>query len=215
MNEVRANLLRALESLDGSSSSSPSSAGTAQCPTEVGHTRPAFAASSVITTTAAAAAAAAEQRRLFSFGRPGRQFTSNNKSKGKGKKSPTCTLKFVCLASKDEVKPPISVKEKTTLCNCGLGDGSITFDMNEGPDYCHSKILEKYPTLAMAGGYELLLHQRGAGDGAGFHPIKPPYTPLRLKDFSGQAKIYIRPLQKDLIIECEDQADEEVSELKH
>jgi len=85
--------------------------------------------------------------------------------------------------------------------------------MNEGPDYCHSKILEKYPTLAMAGGYELLLHQRGAGDGAGFHPIKPPYTPLRFKDFSGQA-IYIHPLQKDLAIECKDQADE-VSESKH
>ena len=102
--------------------------------------------------------------------------------------------------------------EKTALCNCGLGDGSITFEMNEGCDYCHSKILEKYPKLAMAGGYELLLYKRGGGDDAGFHSIKPPYTPLRLKDFSGQAKIYIRPLQKDLAIECNDQAFEEVSE---
>ena len=77
--------------------------------------------------------------------------------------------------------------EKTALCNCGLGDGSITFEINGGSDYCHSKILEKYPKLAVAGGYELLLHQRGSGDDAGFHPIKPPYTPL-VKGFQWSSK---------------------------
>ena len=184
---------------------------TATSPTEFRHTN--FTSSSTSTNSTSssnvistAAAAAAEQRRLFTFGR---QAAGNNrKNKGKGKKSPTCTLKFVCLQSKGATKPPLSVGEKTALCNCGLGDGSITFEINGGSDYCHSKILEKYPKLAMAGGYELLLHQRGSGDDAGFHPIKPPYTPSRLKDFSGQAKIYIRPLQKDLAIEYEEQAVE-------
>ena len=96
----------------------------------------------------------------------------------------------MCLAPKDPVKPPIRKKKKNTLCNCGLGDGSITFDMNEGPDYCHCKILEKYPTLAMAGGYELLLHQRGAGDDAGFHPIKPPYTPTEVQGLQWSSNIH-------------------------
>jgi len=125
---------------------------TATSPTEFRRTI-STSSSNVVST---AAAAAVEQRRLFSFGR--QSAGNNRKSKGKGKKSLTCTLKFVCLRSKVATKPPISVGEKTALCNCGLGDGSITFEMNEGCDYCHSKILEKYPKLAMAGGYELLLY---------------------------------------------------------
>ena len=36
------------------------------------------------------------------------------------------------------------------------------------------------------------------GEGAGFHRILPPHTPQRLKELCGQAKIFIRPLQKDI-----------------
>jgi len=200
--EVRQNLLRALESLDASSptTSSPSTA----VPTQ--------STQAIMAPTTAAAAAAAEQRRLFSFGRPAKTSNQTGKGKSKGKRPPTCTIKFVCLASKDATKPPTSVREKAALCNGGLGDGSITFDVGSGSDHCHLKMIEKFPKLATAGGYELMLHQRGGGDDAGFHPINPPYTPSRLKDFAGQAKMYIRPLQRDIDINYEDQAEGEVSE---
>lgn len=195
---------------------------TTQPSTGSGHliTPVSAAPSSINASNSSAAAAAAEQRRLFSFGRSARQFHPSANNKTKGKKPPSCTLKFVCLSSREAVNPPASVSQKTTLCNMRLGDGSITFNLNEGSDYCHHKILEKYPKLENAGGYELMLHQRGAGDGAGFHPINPPYTPPKLKDISGQAKIYIRPMQRDLCIDVSEddsspQEKKEVSDSKY
>ena len=107
-------------------------------------------------------------------------------------------MKFVCLSSTLATTPPSSVKDKTELCNAGLGDSSMVLDLNESTTYCHEKIIERYQKLDGAGGYELLLFQRGGGDGGGFHVIKPPHTSKRLKDICGQAKIYIRPLQKDI-----------------
>ena len=58
--------------------------------------------------------------------------------------------------------------------------------------------MEKYPPLSLGGVYKLLLFQCG-GDIKGFYSLPTPYTPLRLKDMAGQATIYIRPLQKDIL----------------
>ena len=136
---------------------------------------------------------AQEHRRLFNY----RSTAGANTSK-KGKRLPTCTLKFLCLAKRDALKPPVNIKERTQLVNAGLGDSSIQFALNLGTLQCHEKIVETFPKIATVG-YELLLYQRG-GDG-GFYHIAPPYTPRRLKDACGNAKIYIRPLQKDIELE--------------
>ena len=143
-----------------------------------------------------------EHRRLFGYGNTG------NVSKGKGKattKRQTCTLKFVCLGKCDPVKPPTSVKERTVLCNAGLGDTTIVFNVNGDSDHCHRKILETFPKLAQSG-YELLLYDR-AGENSSFCPLKHPYLPKKLKEVAGQCKIYIKPLQKDLI-ESDNDEDE-------
>ncbi|CAB4003311.1 Hypothetical predicted protein, partial [Paramuricea clavata] len=58
--------------------------------------------------------------------------------------------------------------------------------------------MEHYPQLSEVGGFDFLLYQRGGGSDAGFHVISPPHTVNRLKDLCGQAKIYIRPVQKDI-----------------
>lgn len=76
---------------------------------------------------------------------------------------------------------------------------SITFPQNGESVY--SVLLEKFPKLEAAGGFDLLLFQRSAGDDNGFHTIQTAHTPCRLKDICGQAKIYIRPLQQDIDIE--------------
>lgn len=112
----------------------------------------------------------------------------------------------MCMAKRDSVKPPTSVKDRTQLVNAGLGDTSIQFDLHEGVVHCHQRIVGIFPKLADVG-YELLLFQRG--EGGGFCNLAPPYTPKRLKDACGNSKIYIRPLQKDL--EVEDISSEELN----
>lgn len=134
--------------------------------------------------------AAVEQRRLFSFGKRQQQ-----SCKGKHPVK-TCSLKFVCLASKDDEGPPCSVKQRTELSNAGLGDGNISFVVDGSTVY--NGILEKYPKLKSVGGFDLLLFQRGGGEDGGFHRIMPPHTPEHLKELCGQAKIYIRPVQQDI-----------------
>ena len=63
---------------------------------------------------------------------------------------------------------------------------------------------------ASAGGYELLLHQRGGID-QGFHKIPTPHTPSRIKELASQATIYIRPLQMN--IEGLESTDKQVLQL--
>ena len=92
-------------------------------------------------------------------------------------------------------KPPATVARKATLCNCGLGPGTVTVDVQNGS--LHECLIEKFPPLSSAGGYELLLFQRG-GEQQGFHKLPTPYTPARVKEIAGQAQIYIRPLQKNI-----------------
>ena len=130
------------------------------------------------------ASVAAEQCRLFSHGNNAKRARSSNSSLPKSKRYATCTLKFVC--------PPVFVKERTALANAGLGDASITFGYNKSSVY--NGIIQRFPQLSDVGGFDLLLFQRGNGEGAGFHRILPPHTPQRLKELCGQAKIFIRHL---------------------
>lgn len=73
----------------------------------------------------------------------------------------------------------------------------------------HEYLCERYRPLSAAGGYELLLFQRG-GEDRGFCKLPPPYTPMKLKDIAGQAHIYIRPLQKNIYLENQDANIEQV-----
>ncbi|CAH3174200.1 unnamed protein product, partial [Porites lobata] len=67
------------------------------------------------------ASVAAEQRRLFSHGNNAKRARSSGSSLPKSKRNATCTVKFVCLAAKEEAdRPPMSVKERTALANAGL-----------------------------------------------------------------------------------------------
>ena len=71
------------------------------------------------------------------------------------------------------------------------------FEHGDSAD-AHECILEAFPQLRGAGGYELL---RVSDRGRGLEVIPYPpdgYTAIYLKDVVQQAKIYIRPIQKDL-----------------
>ena len=120
---------------------------------------------------------------------------SRTTGKGKApiKKIPTCTIKFCCLGFVDSDKPPTTVAAKTTLANSGLGPSTMSFEMNGVA--IHSQLLERYAKLSSAGGYELLLYQRG-GEEQGFHHLPPPHSPSRIKEIANASVVYIRPLQK-------------------
>ena len=135
-----------------------------------------------------------EHRRLFSMP----PCTSGRKAKGKktGKERRlSCTLKFYALSKMDTSKPPLQVRERTMLRNAGLGESTIQLFLDMNSVQCHQCIIERFPKLSECG-YEMLLYQRG--ESAGFIKIEGSYTPMSLKDAAGNAKIYLRPLQKDL-----------------
>ena len=97
-----------------------------------------------------------EQRRLFNF-RKRQSSSSDSKPKSSKKKEElTHTLKFVCLSSKNAVKPPTTVKERTDLANSSLGAKSITFVENES---VYNTVFDNYPQLAEVGGFDFLLYQ--------------------------------------------------------
>ena len=105
---------------------------------------------------------------------------SRTTGKGKApiKKITTCTIKFCCLGFVDSDKPPTTVAAKTTLANSGLGPSTMSFEMNGVA--IHSQLLERYAKLSSAGGYELLLYQRGSEE-QGFHHLPPlPNVKTRL-----------------------------------
>jgi hypothetical protein len=147
---------------------------------------------------------AQEHRHLFSFG--GRNVLCTNGKSNKGKeRKPTCTLKFVALSEMATSKPPRKIRDKTALLNAGLGEASIQFFLDMSRLECHDKILERFPKLKETG-YEILLFQRG--DDSGFVNIGGPQTARWLKDAAGSAKIYLRPLQKDVDMGLIDSDDE-------
>ena len=146
---------------------------------------------------------ASEHRRVFNYTArrastfvPVAQQSRASRIKGKNKVH-NCTLKFYCLGNVNDDKPPPTVARKATLCNCGLGPGTVTVTVDVQNGSLHECLIEKFPPLSSAGGYELLLFQRG-GEQQGFHKLPTPYTPARVKEIAGQAQIYIRPLQKNI-----------------
>ena len=82
---------------------------------------PAIPDSNSLNYSAASSTASQEHKKLFAaYSR-----TPAHSGKGKGKRVPTCTLKFFCLSRTDASKPPTAVRDRTILINAGLGDASI------------------------------------------------------------------------------------------
>ena len=127
--------------------------------------------------------------------------------KGKGpKKSKKVKLslwehEFICLASCGQLTPPSSM-EKIDLIRAGLGPKKIPFlDFGE-PFEFHDEITSAFPKLRNAGGYELLRTQQH--NNRELFVISPPsdgYTAEYLRRIVGQAKVFVRPIQKDLSLD--------------
>ena len=147
-----------------------------------------------------------ERNRLFNFGfrrDAGKRPRKPANQKSKKKKLSMWTHDFVCLASTIASKPPSSL-ETASLIRAGLGKKQLTlFEADDGCDV-HAEILRAFPKLVDGGGYELM--RVGESGQRALHVIPPlpdGYSVTYLKEVVRQAKVYIRPLQKDLTLDPE------------
>jgi hypothetical protein len=89
-------------------------------------------------------------------------------------------------------------QEKEELKSAGLGEERIHIGLKASAQQLHQKFILVYPKLENAGGYELL---RCLPNSRTLTKLQPPsggHTPESLKGDVGQARIYLRPLQRDL-----------------
>ena len=146
-----------------------------------------------------------EHRRLFGYNprfnpynRSTRRSGQKRAVKAGPKKVQTWTRQFVCLAKREQTSPP-QLWEYSRLQAAGLGQKKITLDLDDTPLDVDLKLKEAFPKLEDAGGYCMMRTGQGART---LMVISGPYSTETIKDFMGQGKVFIRPLQKDLSMDA-------------
>ena len=120
------------------------------------------------------------------------------------KKSTPWSHKFVCLTSTTAVKVPTS-SEKCLLSSVGLGEKVIKFpSMQVVLDEFQDIIKWNYPQLEGAGEFELLRCKPNSRDLEEF-PYMVMYPLPRIQHHVTSGRVYVRPLQKDLKLDYDDE----------
>lgn len=183
VSRARRLLLRAVESLGGTSEGTPDPPGTSADNTNNNN--------NVFT----------ERNRLFNFGKRAK---TNPKPKTKRKKLSMWTHDFVCLSSTTCMKAPSSILAGD-LMRAGLGKKSLSVLSFADSSELHDEIMNTFPGLINGGGYELLRVGEQKQRNLLVLIPQPPegYTVDYLKEVVRQAKVYIRPIQQDLSLEVQ------------
>ena len=89
------------------------------------------------------------------------------------------------------------------LAQFGLGEKKITFNRSRDPLYFKTVLKKEYPQLDEVGGYELMRTEDGSRRELVIIP--PPVSGYSsgylAESFLGQALCYIRPVQKNFLLE--------------
>ena len=164
-----------------------------------------FSTSPDVGTSGTGNSARAELSGLFNWNpnyRPSKKRKASYVGKGsKRKKLPSWTHTWVCLAQKGDQHNP-DPEERSVLQLAGLGEKRFPILLHSDAQDIHAELLEQFPKLEKAGGYELL--RLGPGGIGNLQLIKPPpngYSVEYLRPVVGSAKIFIRPFQQDLDID--------------
>ena len=113
---------------------------------------------------------------------------------------PMWTHNFVCLSNINTSSPP-DLQERASLQIAGLGEKRVSFSVYADAHDVYHELMNQFPKLSEGGGFELLRVNDRGGAARRLELINPPesgYDVMFLKAVVQQAKIYIRPLQKDL-----------------
>ena len=164
-----------------------------------------------------AGTACEEHRRIFGY-RPSsgasRSRPGSGNSRGRGRRQPaafspyfhrknTWTRAFVCLAFSEQNALP-STSERITLTLNGLGEKKLQFPSNGNAAQVHEVIIDAFPALQTAGGYEVLRTVDGRSKDLICIPTPASGISVSfLNSVLGQAKGFLRPLQKDIVIQAE------------
>jgi len=147
----------------------------------------------------------AERNRLFNFGQKRERKEQHKPKKSKKKRPSIWTHDFVCLSSTTCAKIPTSL-EAGELMRAGLGKKSLSVLSFGNSAELHEEIVSTFPGLKDAGGYELLRVGETKGERNLLVVIPQPpegYTVEYVKEVVRQAKVYVRPLQRDLSMEAQ------------
>lgn len=109
------------------------------------------------------------------------------------------TRDCICLGYHDQEIIP-TPEEKMTLAAAGLGLKRLTFLQTGNDAHIRQVIQEAYPKLQESG-QSFVLMRPSSSSTRSLMIIKPPlngYTIPYLRDVINQAKIYIRPMEKDI-----------------
>ncbi len=109
------------------------------------------------------------------------------------------THKFVCLASPDEERVPTTAIAKEMLSFAGLGEKKVFVqDVDCTTEEFHDILFTCFPQLKNSGGFELLRCLPSSRD---LEVIPPPmcHSPRLIRIRMSTARIYIRPIQNDLV----------------
>ena len=145
-----------------------------------------------------------EHSNLFNF-KP--SLSSKVAKRGRGKtpagrppkqhKASFWTKESICLRYTDQLKAP-DTEEKMKLAQMGLGFKEIKFDTDGGALHIHSAIISAYPELDFCGGYCLMRLGSGSSDLVTIEPPRGGLNVRYLRDILKSAKLFIRPLQRDI-----------------
>lgn len=141
-------------------------------------------------------------------------YAADDRSRGKGKRRSSSTSsveiaakssksvewnhRFVCLASKSATKVPTKC-QKALLQEDGLGEKTLSFPMDTTPTDFRRELCKAFPPLIDAGGFELLHCLPNTKDLSLIANTRPSRPIANLQQNTGKGRIYIRPIQEDLI----------------
>lgn len=93
----------------------------------------------------------------------------------------------------------MSKGSKEALAAIGLGEKTLCMPIGGTARDLHQVLVDTFPPLSSCGGYTLL---RCTGKTKTLEIINPPlggHTPMSLSSVVGQSRIYVRPLQRDIM----------------
>ncbi|CAB3995037.1 G2 M phase-specific E3 ubiquitin- ligase-like, partial [Paramuricea clavata] len=127
-----------------------------------------------------------------------------------GKSVKEISIKFFCLASTTQQEVPNN-DEKQQLLVAGLGEKKVTRQADSTSSDVVAALKETYPKLTDGGGYEFMYAKASSRQLSVIDEGENGYTIEFLKQFVGQGRVYIRPIQCDLdlkaLVKAKDQGE--------